>query len=171
MNNISDYKSWLIEEKDILDEYKKTYIYDRYEVIFEVLDNLSKNDKLDDDFEVIFEMGFQFIENQISSLKIWAKTFYNNDYKLFFKNSKTILLMIYINENLNEFENVKDLDKIKMLEEDVFTALKSKNTVSDELYDIVLKEINKIYVKNKIENIDMVNVYNKIAEMLKIDLY
>lgn len=172
MNVYEDYKSWLTEEFDFLNAYKKTYIYDRYETIFLVLDKLLENEEeISEDEENIFTTAFYFIESQISDLKIWAKAYYENKYDEFFKNSRTILLMLFINEHLNEMENLKNLEKFKSLEEDVFNALKEKRTVSEDLYELVEQEIVNIYQINKIEHIDIVEIFIKIAQELQIDLY
>lgn len=171
MDLATDYKSWLKEEKLFLDAYKKTFIYDRYEVIFSVLDNLCEQEKLEEDEELIFKTGAYFLESQISELKIWASAYYNNDLSCFFKNSKTILLMLFVNEHLSEMENFEGLDKLHSLEQDVFCALKNRTTVTESLYNLVTSTILNLYKINKANHEDLTKIFTDIAKELKIDLY
>ena len=126
MINYKDYNQYISENRQIIKifEGNKSIVFDRISDAIKVLDIISKeaktNNKLDEEIELIFEIGFTYIHEQLEIIKIYYNDYFKKDYMLFKQYEKAIYYILFIDdlcEVLDELEYLTDERK------DYFTNL------------------------------------------------
>ena len=124
-----------------------------------------ENYKLNEDEDIFFSTGFDYIYYQFYLLKTLFELKFNNSFKEMEKYSKTINLLLYINEFQSEaleYENI-DISPLDDLEDKVNKCLDKKENAPDEYFQI-LNEVNEsIFEKNNIEVHTMDQIFYEIA--------
>lgn len=153
MIDIHDYQSYLTQNRDFLEMLRENFriIYDRFEDVLVVLDfikeRVSKYEKIEEEFEVIFEVGFSFLHQQLEELK--------NIFELYFKNDKGSLSKYQ--PLVNYYLYLSDL--IESLKERKLYSKKAKEEIS-QMYD----EIESILSEKKDYDEEIIKKFNLILE-------
>lgn len=171
MDIYTDYANWKFENFDFINNLvkHKSKSISRISSVIAVVDYLYEkyveNKKLTEDEEIFFSTGFDYIYDQFYLLKTLFELKFNNSFKEMEKYSKTINLLLYINEFQSEaleYENI-DITPLDDLEDKVNKCLDKKENAPDEYFQI-LNEINEsIFEKNNIEVHTMDQIFYEIA--------
>ena len=171
MDIYTDYANWKFENFDFINNLvkNKSKSISRISSVIAVVDYLYEkyveNKKLTEDEEIFFSTGFDYIYDQFYLLKTLFELKFNNSFKEMEKYSKTINLLLYINEFQSEafeYENI-DIAPLDDLEDKVNKCLDKKENAPDEYFQI-LNEVNEsIFEKNNIEVHTMDQIFYEIA--------
>ncbi|MCI5583370.1 MAG: hypothetical protein MR357_06630 [Anaeroplasma sp.] len=171
MDIYTDYANWKFENFDFINNLvkNKSKSISRISSVIAVVDYLYEkyveNKKLTEDEEIFFSTGFDYIYDQFYLLKTLFELKFNNSFKEMEKYSKTINLLLYINEFQSEaleYENI-DITPLDDLEDKVNKCLDKKENAPDEYFQI-LNEVNEsIFEKNNIEVHTMDQIFYEIA--------
>lgn len=171
MDIYTDYANWKFENFDFINNLvkNKSKSISRISSVIAVVDYLYEkyveNKKLTEDEEIFFSTGFDYIYDQFYLLKTLFELKFNNSFKEMEKYSKTINLLLYINEFQSEaleYENI-DISPLDDLEDKVNKCLDKKENAPDEYFQI-LNEVNEsIFEKNNIEVHTMDQIFYEIA--------
>ena len=171
MDIYTDYANWKFENFDFINNLvkNKSKSISRISSVIAVVDCLYEkyveNKKLTEDEEIFFSTGFDYIYDQFYLLKTLFELKFNNSFKEMEKYSKTINLLLYINEFQSEaleYENI-DISPLDDLEDKVNKCLDKKENAPDEYFQI-LNEVNEsIFEKNNIEVHTMDQIFYELA--------
>lgn len=173
MDVYTDYANWKFENYELINALitLKSKIISRFSHTILVVDYLydkrCKDGKLDPDFEVIFETGFNYIHDHFMTIQTILKSEYRNNIQEMDKNAKTINLLLYTQDFENELmdkPNYKqeDYKKLSDFEDTVDGYIERHEEVPDELF-AVLDDIT-------IELFDSYNGINEIMYEVALDL-
>ncbi len=178
MDIYTDYSNWKSENFELINTLikNKSKTISRFTSVIAVVDYLydkhSKEKKLNDDLELIFSTGFDYIYDQFLLIQTLLKKNFNNDYMELEKYSKTINLLLYINDFQNEALNYKetknDLKKLDDLYDKVTKSIDNKKNVPDEYFAILSDITSSMFDNLDIEFHTIDQIYYEIAIELGI---
>lgn len=174
MDIYTDYGNWKFENHEFISQLvkNKSKAIARFTPVIAVVDYLydqvTNQKKLSDDEEVIFSTGFDYIYDQFLFIKTLLEYRFNNDYKELDKFSKTINLLLYINEFQSEaleYEQIakSDIKLLDNLEEKVNACLDKKVNAPDEYFQILNEITHTIFEKNNLEVHTIDQIFYEIA--------
>ncbi len=180
MDIFTDYANWKIEKYDLITTLKEvdSAIIKRYLNVLLVLDYLyeivvDKKRKLSNDEEVIFNTGFEYLDNNFITIEELLKNNFNNNFKEMESCAKTINLYLYTLDFEDELLNLvpetdvtlmPDLKKLEDFEDEVSTYLNNKTNVDDAMF-VKLDEITEnIFYRRGLEINPMDSIFYQIAE-------
>lgn len=153
MINIEDYKSYVKGNKNFLELLREnnSLVYDRLNDLLKVLgfiELLFDQDKaIDEELELIFEVGFSFLHEQLEEIKIYYDVYFKRDFQKFKENELLMNYSLYI----ADLEDV--LKEKKLFDQEVAIA-----------FGEIQEEIDDILRNHKSITIDVFNRYNDIIE-------
>ena len=173
-----DYANWKLEKYDLISTLvkNKSKAIARFTSVIAVVDYLYDkfvNEKsLDEDLELIFSSGFDYIYDEFMMIETLLQNKFNNDYNELEKYSKTINLLLYINDFQNEALNYEegkfDLKPLDDLNDKVMKFLDNKKNAPDE-YFAILSDITSSMFDNLDEEFHTIDqIYYEIAVELGI---
>jgi hypothetical protein len=175
-----DFAGWKIENQQTFELFQqnRNVIYDRLEPIYVVLnhiyDMVVEGHEIDEDHEVIFETGFQYISNQFEVIKIYFDTLFQQNCDDFIEFSEMILYLFYISDVRNDLES-NGIDFDHEILDDIETTI--ENMIMERrkelVYasDLVNKAFEKIFEDIDYHYVGIVDIFVEIAETLGIFLY
>lgn len=178
MDIYTDYANWKFEKYELISTLikNKSKAISRFTSVIAVVDFLYdkfvKEKKLDEDLELIFSTGFDYIYDEFMMIETLLQNKFNNDYKELEKYSKTINLLLYINDFQNEALNYKegtfDLKPLDELNDKVMNYIDKGENAPDEYFQI-LSDITSSMFDNLDEEFHTVDqIYYEIAVELGI---
>lgn len=178
MDIYTDYANWKLENYDLIESLvkNKSKAISRFTSVIAVVDYLYdkyvEEKKLDDDLELIFSTGFDYIYDQFLMIETLLEKNFNNDINELEKYSKTINLLLYINDFQNEALNYKegtfDLKPLDDLNDKVMNYLDKHENAPDE-YFAILSDITSSMFDNLDQEFHTVDqIYYEIAVELGI---
>ena len=175
MDIFEDYLNWKYENHELIKALvkKRSKTISRFTHVISVVDYLyEKKNSLTEDEQLIFSTGFDYIYDQFQMIGTILDCKINKNVDEMEKYSKTINLLLYINEFKSEILNqdsIKDqISELNRLEDKVNKELDNKEDSSEEDY-ILLNDISyKIFEKNGIELHTVDQIFYDIA--LEYDL-
>lgn len=178
MDIYTDYANWKLENYDLISTLikNKSKAIARFTSVIAVVDYLYdkfvEEKKLDEDLEVIFSSGFDYIYDQFLIINTILEKNFNNDYNELDKYSKTINLLLYINdfqsEALNYKETKNDLAKLDELNDKVMNFIDKKENAPDEYFAILSDITSSMFDNLDIEFHTIDQIYYEIAVELGI---
>lgn len=174
MDIYTDYGNWKFENHEFISALvkNKSKAISRFTPVIAVVDYLydqvTNKKKLNADEEVIFSTGFDYIYDQFLFIKTLLEYRFNNNYKELEKFSKTINLLLYINEFQSEalqYEKIakKDIKLLDDLEAKVNACLDKKVNAHDEYFQILNEITTAIFEQNDIEVHTIDQIFYEIA--------
>ncbi len=149
MDMITDYGNWKFENYTLIDTLIKnnSKIIRRFPHVLLIVDHFynlvtHKGYKLSNDEEIIFSTGFNYIFDHFSTIKLILEKYFNNDINAMEKISKTINLLLYVNDFQRELENkdtqnLTDEKKLSDFEERVLRYIEAKLDAPDEMFALL----------------------------------
>lgn len=177
MINIDDYNSWLMDNEDFLVMLEKnnSAIYERLDDVIKVVSYIEAlyvaQKKVDEDMEIIFDVGFSYLFETIEEVKLYFKTYLNNDMLLLNKYSYVINYILYL-DDLKASLIEKDLlnDEIKTVFSNIFmkleNILKERKPFKLEILDNFNSELD-MYLSS-FEVMTLLEVFSRISEELSL---
>ncbi len=154
MNIIEDYISWKDEHIELIDNLteRKSNIISRFThviAICEYISQLNDND-INEDLENIFEVAFSYLSREIDTIETIFKKDYRNNLDAFDKASRTINLMLQIDDFINEYESLdnsteKGLKELNKLSDDVLAFAESGKDIDDIYFGILNDLVYKLF--------------------------
>ena len=178
MDIYTDYANWKLENYDLISTLikNKSKAISRFTSVIAVVDYLYdkfvNEKKLDEDLELIFSTGFDYIYDEFMMIDTLLKNNFDNDYKKLEKLSKTINLLLYINDFQNEALNYKegtfDLKPLDDLNNKVMKFIDKGENAPDE-YFAILSDITSSMFDNLDQEFHTIDqIYYEIAVELGI---
>jgi hypothetical protein len=178
MDIYTDYANWKLENYDLISTLvkNKSKAISRFTSVIAVVDYLYdkfvNEKKLDEDLELIFSSGFDYIYDEFMMIETLLQNKFNNDFNELEKYSKTINLLLYINDFQNEALNYEegkfDLKPLDDLNDKVMNYLDKGENAPDE-YFAILSDITSSMFDNLDEEFHTIDsIYYEIAVELGI---
>ena len=178
MDIYTDYANWKLENYDLIESLvkNKSKAIARFTSVIAVVDYLYdkyvEEKKLDEDLELIFSSGFDYIYDQFLMIETLLEKNFNNDINELEKYSKTINLLLYINDFQNEALNYKegtfDLKPLDDLNNKVMNYLDKKENAPDEYFAILSDITSSMFDNLDTEFHTIDQIYYEIAVELGI---
>lgn len=174
MDIYTDYVNWKFENHEFISNLvkNKSITISRFTSVIAVVDFLYdcylKKNRLTEDEQVFFEIGFDYIHDNFYTIKTLLDYQFDGDYNALENCGKTINLLLYVNEFQSELLSLnKDLkNEIKILddfEQKIYSKLEKKENVDDAFFPLLNQIINPIFEKNEIEFNSVESIFYEIA--------
>lgn len=148
MDIYTDYGNWKFEQHELINTLitLKSKIITRFSHTILVVDYLYnkyvEEKKLDEDLEIIFESGFNYIHDHFMTISSILKSEYRGNIIEMDKNSKTINLLLYVQDFENELLNLKnykqeDYDKLSNFEDTVNEYIERHEEIPDGYFGML----------------------------------
>ena len=177
MDIYTDYANWKFENHDYIFQLVKSQskTISRFTSVIAVVDYLYekhvKNTFLNEDEQVIFSTGFDYIYDNFYTIKTILDYQFSGDYKELEKCAKTINLLLYVQDFQNELLNQGLDHAIQPLydfEEKINQYLDKKENVPDAFFPLLNDIANPIFEGNQIEYTPIESIFYEIAIELGI---
>lgn len=182
MDNLiyKDYAGWKLENQEILEQFSNNgnAIYDRLEPVYAVLnhiyDMVVDGVELDEDYELIFYSGFEYLSTQFEVIKIYFETLFKKDCDDFIEFSDLLLYLIYIADVKADLESNNidsDIDSLNDLEVTIENMIMERNNdivYATNLFNTVFEDV---FTTLNYDYVSIVDIFSEIAETLGIFLY
>lgn len=174
MDIYTDYANWKFENHEFIHSLveRKSVAISRFTSVIVVVDYLYekylKKNKLTEDEQVFFEIGFDYIHDNFYTIKTLLDYQFNKDYDKLDACAKTINLLLYVNEFQAELLN-HDVDlknEMKLLdgfEQQISEFLAKNENVPDEYFPILNDIVNPIFDRHNIEFIPIESIFYEVA--------
>ena len=182
MDNLiyKDFASWKIENHEIIETFQKneSVIYDRLDPIYSVLNHiynlLVEENKIDEDLDIIFRTGFNYLHTQFEIIRIYFDTLFQSQCDDFVNYSEMVLYLLYIYDIRTDMENNdidSDIAELNELETCIENMIVERRTDFDYIKDQMNETLKIVFTKMDYEYISIVDIFVEIAENLGIFIY
>ena len=182
MDNLiyKDFASWKIENHEIIETFQKneSVIYDRLDPIYSVLnhiyDLLVEENKIDEDLDIIFRTGFNYLHTQFEIIRIYFDTLFQSQCDDFVNYSEMVLYLLYIYDIRTDMENNdidSDIAELNELETCIENMIVERRTDFDYIKDQMNETLKIVFTKMDYDYISIVDIFVEIAENLGIFIY
>lgn len=173
MDIYTDYANWKFENHDFIYKLVRTQskTISRFTSVIIVVDYLYekyiKENKLSDDEEVMFTVGFDYMHDNFYTIKTLFEYTFGSNYDELEKCAKTINLLLYVNEFqgelLNSTCNPKDFKPLDDFENKLTEYLDKKENCPDEFFPYLDDLVNPIFERNNIEFTPIEAIFYEIS--------
>ena len=182
MDNLiyKDYAAWKLENQEILEQFNRNdnAIYDRLEPVYAVLnhiyDMVVNGEELDEDFELIFHSGFDYLSMQFEVIKIYFETLFQSKCEDFDEYSGLIVLLLYIYDLRTDLENNdidSDIEILNDLETNIENTVMERRDDHEFLNSKMNEALSVVFELMDYEYVSIVDVFVEIAENLGLFIY
>lgn len=175
-----DYAAWKLENITMLEQFQnnKSVIYERLEPVYVVLEHIydmvCEQVDLDEDYETIFEVGFNYLNTQFEVIKIYFETLFQSNCDDFNEFSELLIYLIYLLDIRNDLDaqgHNSDIADLNELEEQIENMIMERKSDYTYVADRMNTVLDKIFAELQYEFVSIVDVFVEIAETLGIYLY
>lgn len=154
MNNFEDYRSYKDEHIELIDELLeiKSKIISRFTHVLAICEYISalNEDELSDDLINIFDVAFEYLSRQIDTIETIYKKDYRNNLDAFNGASRTINLLLHIDDFLKEYEtldnfNEEGKEELSKLYDDVLEEAEKGKDIDDIYFGILNDLVYKLF--------------------------
>ena len=148
-NQYLDYASWKKTNLKLVNYLveKKSKIIARFRYVLAVVDYLFdqvvyENKTLNADEEEMFEVGYLYLFDRFNTIQLLSEHVFNNNYDEMEKLAKTINLLFYITDFLDEIDSLDgehkaEHKKFATLEDEVMRSIEAKIELPDTYFALV----------------------------------
>ena len=148
-NQYLDYASWKKTNLKLVNYLveKKSKIIARFRYVLAVVDYLFdqvvyENKTLNTDEEEMFEVGYLYLFDRFNTIQLLCEHVFNNNYDEMEKLAKTINLLFYITDFLDEIDSIDgehkaEHKKFATLEDEVMRSIEAKIELPDTYFALV----------------------------------
>ena len=148
-NQYLDYASWKKTNLKLIDYLveKKSKIIARFRYVLAVVDYLFdqvvyENKTLNVDEEEMFEVGYMYLYDRFNTIQLLCEHVFNNNYDHMEKFAKTINLLFYITDFIDEIDSLDgehktEHKKFADLEDEVMRSIEAKIELPDTYFALV----------------------------------
>lgn len=173
MDKIEDYKWFLKENEEIIDEFREhtTMTYDLFHPIILVLnhfiDHVMHLDGTEDkDVDKLFSEGFSFLYNALDNIKTIIRDNFDDDIEEAIKYDSNIYELLRIDELDTIYEGRNEL--ISQILDQLFLTIENRELMNSITSEKIEEVIEKEY--NDLEDLSTPDRFIEIADILGIDL-
>lgn len=173
MDIFTDYVNWKFENHEFIQNLVKNQskTISRFTSVIVVVDYLYdqyvKNNKLSEDEQVFFEIGFDYIYDNFYTLKTILDYQFNGNYLEFENCGKTINLLLYVNEFQAELLQTqvakKDISLLDDFEQKILKTLEKKENVDDTFFPMLNDIVTPIFERNDIDFVSIESIFYEVA--------
>jgi len=174
-----EYSDWKLINNDLIEKLKAmdSPLIIRIEHVLNVVeycyDKLIDDPNYTDEDHAIFEHGFYYIYDQMEEIKSLLKENYHNDFMALNLDAKKINLLLNTIDFENEMLNYDEYDEKGMqffldFEEAVKEKIINKEPITNEMYETLDVESDKIFKRMKVEVRLIQTIYMEIADELDL---
>lgn len=167
MDIYTDYANWKFENYEFIDQLvkNKSKTISRFTSVIAVVDYLYdkfvEEKKLTEDEEVFFSTGFDYIYDQFHLIKTLWEFKFDKSFIELERLSKTINLLLYINEFQSEALehenlNTSELKLLDDLEDKVNASLDNKENAPDAYFAILNDITGRLFENTEVHTIDQI---------------
>lgn len=175
-----DYAAWKLENIQILEQFQsnKSVIYDRLEPVYVVLEHIYKllcdQEELDEDMETIFEVGFNYLNQQFEVIKIYFETLFQSNCEDFNDYSEMLLYLIYLLDIRNDVEAQgfsSDIEELNELETEIENMIMERRADYVYIGDKMNEKLDAVFTRLNFEFVSITDIFVEIAESFGIFIY
>ena len=169
-----DYESFKHENYELISTLVKhdSKIISRFSPVLMVVDYLSleyKKRKLSEDEKIFFSTGFDYIYDNFSLINSLFEFTFKKDMKEMEKCAKTINLLLYVNEFIDEAHNTIEITEsdIKPLLEfkgKLIETIEKHKNIEDEYFVYVNELVDNLFASKNVELHTIDEIYYEIAQ-------
>lgn len=169
-----DYESFKKENYDLISTLVKnnSKIISRFSPVLMVVDYLSiehKKRRLTDDEQIFFSTGFDYVYDNFHLINSIFEFTFKKDMKEMDKVSKTINLLLYVNEFIDEAKSNTDIteNEIKPLLElkgKIIQDIDNHKNIEDEYFVYVNETVDNLFASHNVELHTIDEIYYEIAQ-------
>jgi hypothetical protein len=147
MDIFTDYANWKIENYEMIQALitLKSKVISRFSHVIAVVDYLYnekiKNKDMETYLEDIFDSGFNYLYDRFQTISQIAKEQFRGNIQELDKIAKTINLLLYTDDFLDEIYNVEykkeDLNRLEDFEQKVYEYVEKHEIVPDEMFGLL----------------------------------
>jgi len=172
-----DYASWIMENNEIIQKFigNNNPIYRRLEPIHLVLEHIYnlvvEDNQMDEDFETVFEVGFNYLHAQFEVIKIYFESLFQSNCDDFINYSDSVLYLLYIYDVRTDLENNgfdSDYNELDILETNIENMIMERREDFLLIDDQMKKVFDDIFKNLNYEYISIVDVFVEIAHTVGI---
>ena len=182
MNDLlyKDYAAWKLENTELLTKFQsnQNIIYDRLEPVYVVLEHIynlvCEQVELDEDYETIFEVGFNYLNSQFEIIKIYFDSLFQQKCDDFIEYSELLLYLIYLLDIRNDLESQgfnSDIEELNELETLIENMIMERRNDITYISDKMNNTLSNVFKALDFEFVSIIDVFVEIAENLGIFLY
>ena len=182
MDNIiyRDYATWKIENNETLEQFSdnSSVIYERLEPVYEVLNHIYDmavdKKEIDEDLEIIFQIGFNYLNTQFDIIKIYFETLFQSKCEDFVDYSDMILFLLYIYDLRIDLENNdinSDIEELNDLETNIENMIMERRDDQEYINSRMNETLEIVFNLMNYEYVSVVDVFVEIAENLGLFIY
>ncbi len=154
MNNFDDYRSYKDEHIELIEDLleKKSKIISRFTHVLAICEYISalSNDELNDDLLNIFDVAFEYLSRQIDTIETLYKKDYRNNLEAFDNASRTINLLLHIDDFVKEYETLDNYtdegkEELSKLYDDVLEFAEDGKDIDDIYFGILNDLVYKLF--------------------------
>jgi len=175
-----DYAAWKLENHEIIEVFHDNHsvVYDRLEPVYSVLnhiyDKLVEEKELSDELETIFIAGFNYLNTQLETIKIYYDTLFKSDCDEFLEYSEMVLYLLYIYDIKSDMENNNldsDIKELNELEECIENLIMERGNDFDYIKNQMNEGLKTVFDTIEYDYVSIVDIFVEIGENLGIFLY
>lgn len=175
-----DYAAWKLDNVKMLEQFQhnKSVIYERLEPVYVVLEHIydmvCDQKEIDEDFQTIFEVGFNYLNSQFEIIKIYFETLFSSNCEDFNEYSEMLIYLVYLLDIRNDLEAHgfdSDVPELNELEEQIENMIMERRSDYTYIADRMNTVLDQIFTDIKYEYVSIVDVFVEIAETLGIFIY
>jgi len=154
MNNFEDYRSYKDEHIELIDQLLeiKSKIISRFTHVLAICEYISalNEDELNDDLINIFDVAFEYLSRQIDTIETIYKKDYRNNLEAFARASRTINLLLHIDDFAKEYETLDNYtdegkEELSKLYDDVLEFAEDGKDIDDIYFGILNDLVYKLF--------------------------
>jgi len=176
MINIKDFKSYFLQNYEFIELLREnnSLVYDRLQDLFKILGFIElmvdENKEVEEELEVIFEVGFSYLHEQLEEIKLYYNNYFNGDFLIFKKYEKFINYILYLNDLVEVLkEKAIFTDLTKKVIDDIYNGIESILTNKSKIDEKVIDKYNALLEQNvPVGTHTTLEIYGMIIEELAI---
>lgn len=175
-----DYASWKIENSETLEQFNSnsSVIYERLEPVYVVLnhiyDMIVEEKEVDEDLEMIFQVGFTYLNTQFDIIKIYFETLFQSKCDDFVVYSDMILFLLYIYDLRMDLENNdinSDIEELNDLEMNIENMIMDRRDDHEFINSKMNETLAVVFDLMDYEYVSVVDIFVEIAENLGLYIF
>ncbi len=176
---LKDYENWKMDNVTFIEQMKSdgTILYRRIEPVYAVLDKIYamsvKEENIDEDLEIIFQIGFNYLHGQITLIRLYRDKLFGADHERFVRFSPLLGYLLSIHDIRSDLENHEeelDFSRIDDVESLIETMIAEGDTRFDYAGDRLKKAVDELTDVLDSEYAGTVDIFVEIARNLGIGL-
>lgn len=177
---IKEYLLWRKEHHDLLEELEEheATLFDRIYPVLRVMDFLSAESfdwsVAEDDLYKIYQIGQEFLHDQIQTIRIYLEKVFQGDFHDFFAYEAVINYLLYVEDIRYEFtekgyESIPD--DLDVLLDELSEIVEKKQVIPDLLGVMVDERVKALASDLYQEFYSIIDIFMDVADTLNIPLY